>query len=192
MKLVLASQNPHKIRELRAVLPEHWELLTPSDLGIEGELAEDGTTLQENAQQKSEFLWLACGLPSLADDSGLEVDFLNGLPGVHSAYFAGPQKSDSDNRAKLLEQMRDSAERKARFKTVLAWTTQEGTSLYLGQVEGEITKEERGSQGFGYDSLFVPSEGDGRTFAEMQEGEKSLISHRSRAVAAWLKALQKS
>ncbi len=192
MKLVLASQNPHKIRELRAVLPEHWELLTPSDLGIEGELAEDGTTLQENAQQKSEFLWLACGLPSLADDSGLEVDFLNGLPGVHSAYFAGPQKSDSDNRAKLLLHMKGAVERKARFKTVLAWTTQAGTSLYLGQVEGEITREERGSQGFGYDSLFVPSEGDGRTFAEMQEGEKSQISHRSRAVAAWLKGLQKS
>ena len=192
MKLVLASQNPHKIRELRAVLPEHWELLTPSDLGIEGELAEDGTTLQENAQQKSEFLWLACGLPSLADDSGLEVDFLNGLPGVHSAFFAGPQKSDSDNRAKLLLNMKVAVERKARFKTVLAWTTQAGTSLYLGQVEGEITREERGSQGFGYDSLFVPSEGDGRTFAEMQEGEKSQISHRSRAVAAWLTALQKS
>ena len=192
MKLVLASQNPHKIRELRAVLPEHWELLTPSDLGIEGELAEDGTTLQENAQQKSEFLWLACGLPSLADDSGLEVDFLNGLPGVHSAFFAGPQKSDSDNRAKLLLNMKVAVERKARFKTVLAWTTQAGTSLYLGQVEGEITREERGSQGFGYDSLFVPSEGDGRTFAEMQEREKSLISHRSRAVAAWLTALQKS
>ncbi len=192
MKLVLASQNPHKIRELRAVLPEHWELLTPSDLGIEGELAEDGTTLHENAQQKSEFLWLACGLPSLADDSGLEVDFLNGLPGVHSAYFAGPQKSDSDNRAKLLLHMKGAVERKARFKTVLAWTTQAGTSLYLGQVEGEITREERGSQGFGYDSLFVPSEGDGRTFAEMQEGEKSQISHRSRAVAAWLKGLQKS
>jgi len=192
VKLVLASQNPHKIRELRAVLPEHWELLTPSDLGIEGELGEDGTTLQENAQQKSEFLWLACGLPSLADDSGLEVDFLNGLPGVHSAYFAGPQKSDSDNRAKLLLHMKGAVERKARFKTVLAWTTQAGTSLYLGQVEGEITREERGSQGFGYDSLFVPSEGDGRTFAEMQEGEKSQISHRSRAVAAWLKGLQKS
>ena len=192
MKLVLASQNPHKIRELRAVLPEHWELLTPSDLGIEGELAEDGTTLQENAQQKSEFLWLACGLPSLADDSGLEVDFLNGLPGVHSAFFAGPQKSDSDNRAKLLLYMKGAVDRKARFKTILAWTTQAGTSLYLGQVEGEITREERGSQGFGYDSLFVPSEGDGRTFAEMQEREKSLISHRSRAVAAWLTALQKS
>ena len=192
MKLVLASQNPHKIRELRAVLPEHWELLTPSDLGIEGELPEDGTTLQENAQQKSEFLWLACGLPSLADDSGLEVDYLDGLPGVHSAYYAGPQKSDSDNRAKLLLHMKGAVERKARFKTVLAWTTQAGTSLYLGQVEGEITREERGSKGFGYDSLFVPSEGDGRTFAEMQEGEKSQISHRSRAVAAWLKGLQKS
>jgi len=192
VKLVLASQNPHKIRELRAVLPEHWELLTASDLGIAGELPEDGTTLQENAQQKSEFLWRACGLPSLADDSGLEVDYLDGLPGVHSAYYAGPQKSDSDNRAKLLVHMQGAAERKARFKTVLAWTTQEGTSLYLGQVEGEITQAERGSQGFGYDSLFVPSEGDGRTFAEMQEGEKSLISHRSRAVAAWLKALQKS
>ena len=192
MKLVLASQNPHKIRELRAVLPEHWELLTPSDLGIEGELAEDGTTLQENAQQKSEFLWRACGLPSLADDSGLEVDYLDGLPGVHSAYYAGPQKSDSDNRAKLLLHMNGAVERKARFKTVLAWTTQAGTSLYLGQVEGEITREERGSQGFGYDSLFVPSEGDGRSFAEMQEGEKSQISHRSRAVAAWLKGLQKS
>lgn len=192
MKLVLASQNPHKIRELRSVLPDHWELLTPTDLGIAGELAEDGTTLHENAQQKSEFLWRACGLPSLADDSGLEVDFLDGMPGVQSAYFAGPQKSDSDNRAKLLLLMQGAVERKARFKTVLAWTTQAGTSLYLGQVEGEITREERGRQGFGYDSLFVPSEGDGRTFAEMQEGEKSLISHRSRAVAAWLKALQKS
>jgi XTP/dITP diphosphohydrolase len=192
VKLVLASQNPHKIRELRSVLPDHWELLTASDIGIAEELPEEGSTLYENAQQKAEFLWRACGLPSLADDSGLEVDFLDGLPGVHSAHFAGPQKSDSDNRAMLLEQMRDSAERKARFKTVLAWTTQEGTSLYLGQVEGEITKEERGSQGFGYDSLFVPSEGDGRTFAELQEREKSLISHRSRAVAAWLKALQKS
>ena len=192
MKLVLASQNPKKIRELRSVLPHHWELLTASDLGIAGELPEDGTTLHENAQQKSEFLWHACGLPSLADDSGLEVDVLEGLPEVHSAYFAGPQKSDSDNRAKLLLQMQNAAERKARFKTVLAWTTLAGTSLYLGQVEGEITRAERGSQGFGYDSLFVPSEGDGRTFAEMQEGEKSLISHRSRAVAAWLKALQKS
>jgi XTP/dITP diphosphohydrolase len=167
-------------------------LLTPSDLGIAGELLEEGVTLYENAQQKAEFLWRACGLPSLADDSGLEVDFLDGMPGVHSAYFAGPQKSDSDNRAKLLLQMQGAVSRKARFKTVLAWTTQAGTSLYLGQVEGEITREERGIQGFGYDSLFVPSEGDGRTFAEMQEGEKSLISHRSRAVAAWLKALQKS
>jgi XTP/dITP diphosphohydrolase len=120
------------------------------------------------------------------------VDFLDGMPGVQSAYFAGPQKSDSDNRAKLLLQMQGVVDRKARFKTVLAWTTQAGTSLYLGQVEGKITREERGRQGFGYDSLFVPSEGDGRTFAEMQEGEKSLISHRSRAVAAWLKALQKS
>lgn len=192
MKLVLASQNPHKIRELRSVLPQHWELLTPSHLGIAGELPEDGSTLHENAQQKSEFLWRASGLPSLADDSGLEVDFLDGLPGVHSAYFAGPQKSDSDNRAKLLVQMQSAVVRKARFRTVLAWTTQAGTSLYLGQVEGEITLAERGSQGFGYDSLFVPSEGDGRTFAEMQEVEKSLVSHRSRAVAAWLKVLQKS
>lgn len=192
MKLVLASQNSHKIRELKSVLPHHWELLTASDLGIAGELPEDGTTLQENAQQKSEFLWRASGLPSLADDSGLEVDFLDGIPGVHSAYFAGPQKSDSDNRAKLLVQMQNAVVRKARFRTVLAWTTQAGTSLYLGQVEGEITRVERGSQGFGYDSLFAPSEGDGRTFAEMLEGEKSLISHRSRAVAAWLKALQKS
>ena len=135
MKLVLASQNPHKIRELRSVLPEHWELLTPTDLGIAGELLEEGVTLYENAQQKAEFLWRACGLPSLADDSGLEVDFLDGMPGVHSAYFAGPQKSDSDNRAKLLLHMKGAVERKARFKTVLAWTTQAGTSLYLGQAE---------------------------------------------------------
>jgi XTP/dITP diphosphohydrolase len=185
MKLILATQNSHKVAEIRAVLPPEWELLLPSDFGLSGQLREDGTTLEENAIQKARFLWEQTGIPSLADDSGLEVDALGGAPGVDSAHYAGPERSDSANRGKLLDALKDSANRRARFTTVLAWATADGVASYRGTVEGTIGDCERGTQGFGYDSLFVPLEGDGRSFAEMSSSEKTALSHRSRALAAW-------
>lgn len=185
MKLVLATQNPHKVAEIRAVLPRDWEVLQPSDFGLSGELREDGATLEANASQKALFLWELTGVPSLADDSGLEVDVLGGAPGVDSAHFAGPERSDSANRSKLLDALQDSVNRRARFTTVLAWATAEGVTCYRGTVEGNIGECERGTQGFGYDSLFVPLEGDGRSFAEMSPAEKTALSNRSRALAAW-------
>ncbi|MEY4477867.1 MAG: hypothetical protein RL276_172 [Bacteroidota bacterium] len=185
MKFVLATQNPHKVAEIRAVLPPDWEVLQPSDFGLSGELREDGATLEANATQKALFLWEQTGIPSLADDSGLEVDALGGAPGVDSAHFAGPERSDSANRSKLLDALKDSEDRRARFTTVLAWATADGVACYRGTVEGTIGVCERGSQGFGYDALFVPREGDGRSFAEMSAAEKTALSHRSRALAAW-------
>lgn len=192
MNILLATQNPHKIAELRAVLPEGWSVQVPSDFGIVGDLAEDGSRLEENAAQKARFLWERTGMPSLADDSGLEVDALFGEPGVASAQYAGPQRSDADNRRKLLDALGSSLNRTARFRTVLAWATETGVVLAAGEVRGRIALAEKGTQGFGYDSLFVPDEGDGRSFAEMSLSEKSALSHRSRAVATWLALLQKS
>ena len=192
MKILLATQNPHKVEELRAVLPRHWEVLLPRDLGLVDPLQEDGSTLEANAAQKAEFLWSQTGIPSLADDSGLEVEALGGAPGVDSAHYAGPERSDAANRAKLRSALTNESQREAQFRTVLAWTTSEGTRLAQGVVRGRIAHEERGSNGFGYDALFVPEEGDGRSFAEMRSEEKSAISHRSRAVQAWLTMLQRS
>lgn len=192
MKILLATQNPHKVEELRAVLPAHWEVVLPRDLGLDDPLREDGATLEANATQKAEFLWFQTGIPSLADDSGLEVEALGGAPGVDSAHYAGPERSDAANRAKLLAELAQAGRRVAQFRTVLAWTTSGGTTLVQGVVRGRIALEERGSHGFGYDALFVPDEGDGRSFAEMGPEEKRAISHRSRAVAAWLAMLQKS
>lgn len=192
MKLVLASQNEHKIRELQSVLPEGWELISAAAAGIEGELTEEGATLEANARQKSEYVYTRTGIPSLADDSGLEVFYLGGRPGVDSACYAGIPRSDAANKAKLLAELHGAPDRSARFTTVLSWTTAEGTHQVTGRVNGSIAHEERGTAGFGYDALFVPDELDGRTFAECTDAEKQAISHRTRAVAAWLDFIQKS
>lgn len=190
--IVLATQNVHKLDELKAVLPEGWSIQTASEAGVRGELPEDGTSLEENATQKALKLWSHCKIPSLADDSGLEVDVLDGAPGVYSAMYAGPERLDSANRDLLLQKLQNTTNRTARFRTVLAWATFEGVELYEGVVHGSISHVERGSNGFGYDSIFIPDEGDGRTFAEMQPDEKIALSHRSRAVRLWLKGLERS
>jgi XTP/dITP diphosphohydrolase len=191
-KIILATQNAHKLEELRSVLPKGWEVLTAFDAGIRGELPETGSTLEENAFQKAMHLWNHCGIPSLADDSGLQVAGLSGAPGVHSAMYAGPERSDQANRSLLLANLVGAADRAATFRTVLAWATLEGIQLYEGVVHGQITHDERGEYGFGYDRIFVPNEGDGRTFAEMLPEEKVAMSHRSRAVRAWLTGLERS
>ena len=189
MKLVLATQNPNKVKEIQAVLPSTWSVTTALEAGITEELPETGDTLDANAREKAAFLQEYTGGFALSDDSGLEVDALDGAPGVYSARYGGPEKDDALNRAALLRAMDGQTQRSARFRTVMAWATPTGMTTYEGVVEGTLLTAERGTGGFGYDALFVPIDGDGRTFAEMSVDEKKAMSHRSRALRAWIEDL---
>jgi XTP/dITP diphosphohydrolase len=190
MKLVLATQNPNKVKEIQAVLPSTWSVTTALEAGIIEELPETGDTLDANAREKAAFLQEYTGGFALSDDSGLEVDALDGAPGVYSARYGGPEKDDALNRAALLRAMDGQTQRSARFRTVMAWATPTGMTTYEGVVEGTLLTAERGTGGFGYDALFVPIDGDGRTFAEMSVDEKKAMSHRSRALRAWMEDLR--
>jgi len=188
LRLVSASANPHKVAELGALLGGVAEVLPrPADLPP---VAEDAPTLEGNAELKVAAVVAATGEMALADDTGLEVDALGGAPGVHSARYAGPDADDTANVARLLADLAAAgamqpAERTARFRTVLVVGQADGTRIVVsGSVSGTIAPRPRGSGGFGYDPVFIPAEGDGRTFAELEAGEKNLISHRARAVDA--------
>ena len=186
-RLTVASKNPDKVREIE-------ELLAPT--GLVGEIvtgldwpdvAETGTTLEENALLKGRAVAEATGLPSLADDTGLEVTALGGAPGVETARFAGPDATYADNVARLLEVMEGIGDRRARFRTVVALVFPSGEEVVAeGVVEGVITTSPRGSGGFGYDPIF---EVEGRTLAEMSPEEKNRLSHRARAVRALVETL---
>ena len=185
MKLVLATANPDKAAEIRAVLVDAGldvELVSrPAEVP---EVDETGTTLEENARLKAVALCEATGLPAVADDTGLAVDALDGAPGVYSARYAGEDATYADNVEKLLGALAgvEPAARTARFSTVALAHWPDGREVAaIGEVEGVIAAEARGSDGFGYDPLFVPDEGDGRTFAEMSAAEKHEVSHRGRA-----------
>lgn len=188
MKAVLATANPDKAREIEAILeatvPSLSLVARPSDVP---EVPETGTTLEANARLKAEALAEATGLLAIADDTGLEVDALDGAPGVYSSRFAGPHATYAENVAKLLAELEGAevGKRTARFVTVAIARWPDGRELVArGTVEGVITSEARGRQGFGYDPVFLPDEGDGRTFAEMSPDEKHNISHRGRAFRA--------
>ena len=185
MRLVLATANPDKAEEIRFVLRGAGldVDLVPRPAGVP-EVDETGETLEENARLKAVALCDATGLPAVADDTGLSVDALFGAPGVYSARFAGEHATYADNVAKLLRELRDvpGPERTARFTTVALARWPDGREVAaIGDVEGTIGGEARGDGGFGYDPLFVPVEGDGRTFAEMTAAEKHRVSHRGRA-----------
>ncbi len=180
MQLVFATNNENKVREIRNILGRSFELLSLRDLKIEDEIPENEPTLEENALYKAHYIYRILRMNVFADDTGLEVRSLNGLPGVHSARFAGENKDASANNDKLLTMLGSSGNRNARFRTVIALIIDNHEYLFEGTVEGKIIKEERGSQGFGYDPVFVP-DGETRTFAEMPLNEKNLISHRARA-----------
>ncbi len=186
MKVVLASGNRGKIRELKALLADlEIEVLSLHDFPEIGEIVEDGLTFRDNAVKKASAVTDVTGLVVVADDSGLEVDCLAGVPGVHSARFAGEGKSDLDNNRKLLSLMEGVPEEKrtARFRCVIAISTPCG-ELYTveGTCEGRISRAMKGEQGFGYDPLFYLPE-YGRTFAELDPAVKNEISHRGRALA---------
>ncbi len=191
---MLASANPKKVAELRAILAEHslgFELVSrPSDVP---DVVEDAPDFVGNARLKAAALVAATGQAALADDSGLEVDALDGEPGVRSARFAGDDATDADNVSLLLQRLADVAEggRTARFRCVIVLQRPDGTEVVAdGSVEGVIVDAPRGGSGFGYDPVFVPTEGDGRTFAEMSPDEKHTISHRGRALRSLVTQLR--
>lgn len=188
LRLVCASANPGKVAELRTIFGDVVELLPrPADVP---DVVEDSGTLVGNARLKATAIAVASGQPAVADDTGLEVDALDGRPGVDTAFFAGPEATDLDNRSKLLADLGQSAHRRARFRTVAMVCWPDGTELWVeGICEGQIATEQRGSRGFGYDSVFVPDDGDGRSFAEMTADEKHALSHRGRAFTALLERL---
>ncbi len=188
MQILIASNNAHKAAELSAILNDipGVEFLTLRDLADPpAEPVEDGATLEENAYIKAVETFSATGIPTIADDTGLEVPALGGEPGVRSARYAGADATYMDNCRHLLQQLEQagSADRSARFRTVLCYADQFGTILAEGSVDGAIESEYRGEGGFGYDPLFVPA-GDARTFAEMTPDQKNAVSHRARAIAA--------
>lgn len=191
MRLVLASANPDKAAEVAAVLAESGFELVPRPPQVP-DVEETGATLEENARLKAWALVAATGEPAVADDTGLEVEALGGAPGVRSARFAGESATYADNVARLLEVLGGAApeDRRARFRTVaLALFPDGGEVLAEGAVDGHIATEARGEGGFGYDAVFVPDGGDGRTFAQMSPAEKNAVSHRGRAFRALSAAL---
>lgn len=191
-KLILASRNRHKIRELRETLAGlDITLHAAPDFPRLREVEEDQPTLEGNALKKARYVYEETGLPALADDTGLEVDALDGRPGVYSARYAGESASYQDNVDKLLAELAgvDMKDRKAQFRTVVALVSDEGTHTFEGICRGIILTEERGNKGFGYDPVFQP-EGYEQTFAELDSDVKNKISHRGRAVQKlyeWLK-----
>ena len=178
--MVAATANPHKLAEIAAILGGSVELLPrPADLG---EVIEDGDTLEANARLKAAAVCAHTGQPAVADDTGLEVAALGGAPGVRSARYAGEHADDADNRARLLAELEGAADRSARFRTVAIVVFPDGHELLAeGMVSGAIAAAPQGDHGFGYDPVFVPDGGEGRTFAEMSADEKNAVSHRGRA-----------
>jgi XTP/dITP diphosphohydrolase len=188
MKLVCASANPDKVAEIAALLDGVVELL-PRPAGVP-DVVEDADTLEGNARLKAAALCAATGLPAVSDDTGLFVDALDGAPGVYAARYAGEDVTYADNRHKLLAELAGRDDRAAQFVTVAMVVWPDGRELSVrGVCPGTITPEERGERGFGYDPVFSPDDGDGRTFAEMSEAEKHAISHRGRAFRALADAL---
>jgi XTP/dITP diphosphohydrolase len=187
-RLVCASANPHKVAEIAALLGDVVELVPrPADVP---DVVEDADTLEGNARLKAGAIAAAAGEPAVADDTGLEVAALGGRPGVRTARFAGEDATDADNRAALLAALDGRADRRARFRTVATIVWPDGGELVAdGVCAGTIATAERGGRGFGYDRLFVPDDGDGRTFAEMSEDDKHALSHRGRAFRALLAEL---
>lgn len=189
-KIFLASGNPHKIEELQQVLqPLGIELKSTRDIPDPVEVVEDKPDLEGNALKKAQFWFDKTGLPSLADDTGLEVEALQGAPGVYSARYAGANASYEDNVNKLLNELEGKSSRTARFRTVIAYVTESGHYLFEGVCRGKIIEEKRGGKGFGYDPVFVP-QGYTQTFAELSSEEKNRISHRGKAVQKFVEFIE--
>ena len=188
-KIIFATNNAHKLSEVQAVLGEEFTLVTLRECGITEDIPETADTLEGNALQKARYVFEKTGADCFADDTGLEVDALNGAPGVHSARYATDGHDFAANNRLLLKNLEGVTERTARFRTVIALILGGKEYSFEGRVEGTIAEEECGAEGFGYDPLFVPS-GEIITFAQMSAEAKNAISHRGRAVAELVKFLK--
>lgn len=181
MQLVFASNNKNKIREIQLLLPQSIQVLSLEDIGCFEEIPETANTIEGNAIQKANYVTEKYGYNCFADDTGLEVEALNGEPGVYSARYAGVRKDATNNMDKLLNNLKDKSNRTAQFKTVIALNLNGNQTLFTGIIKGKIIKEKVGTNGFGYDPIFV-ADGYTKTFAELTIEEKSAISHRGLAV----------
>lgn len=192
MQLVFASNNKNKITEIQSILPETIKILSLEDIGCYEEIPETADTIEGNAILKANYVSEKYGFDCFADDTGLEVDALNGAPGVYSARYAGEQRDADDNMNKLLAALKDSSNRKAQFKTVITLNLNGKQELFTGIVRGEITLEKFGNKGFGYDPIFQPEEYQ-ETFAQLPLEIKNKIGHRGKAtqlLIAFLKAIE--
>ncbi|EAQ40095.1 Ham1 family protein [Dokdonia sp. MED134] len=189
MKLVFATHNLNKLKEVQALVPGHITILSLTDIGCDEDIVEDAPTIEGNAIIKAQYVRDHYGYDCFADDTGLEVTALDGAPGVYSARYAGPQRSASDNMDKLLIALAVKQDRTARFKTVIAFAKAEKIETFTGICEGEITKERYGDDGFGYDPIFKPN-GYEATFAQMAISLKGKIGHRGRAMQQFLSYLR--
>lgn len=189
MEIVFATGNTHKIKEVTELLPEGIRLKSLPDIGCTTDLPETSPTIMGNALQKAHYVHDNFGINCFAEDTGLEVDALGGEPGVYSARYAGAHKQPGDNTRLLLEKMTGIADRRARFRTVIALILNGETHTFEGVAEGSIAQSPTGEGGFGYDPVFVP-EGETRSFAQMPAAEKNIISHRGKAVAQLLDFLK--
>ena len=181
-KIIFASNNKHKAEEIRAVLGSQFDIITLKEAGIEIDIPEPHETLQENAREKSMVIHRLTGLDCFSEDTGLEVDALNGAPGVRSARYAGEHANTNDNLQKLLAEMKGIANRAARFRTVITLVLNGQEYIFEGDCEGTITESASGTAGFGYDPVFMPAQYD-QTFAALGIEVKSAISHRKKAIA---------
>lgn len=191
-KLVFASNNAHKLHEIKEILGNDYDILSLEDINCHTDIPETADTLEGNAHLKASYIFEHYHINCFADDTGLEVDALNGAPGVYSARYGGGKGHDSAaNRKKLLENIADNSDKKARFRTVICLIENGEEHFFEGEVNGQIIQEERGTSGFGYDPIFVP-DGYTETFAELGEKIKNKISHRARALAKLCEYLKNS
>ncbi len=189
-KIVFATNNEHKLREIRAIIHDGTEVLSLADIGCHADIPETADTLEGNALIKAHFVYDNYGYDCFADDTGLEVEALDGAPGVHTARYAGDNQDSQANMRKLLQEMKGKDNRNARFRTAIALLQGGEEHLFSGEVSGTITTEPLGNKGFGYDPVFIP-EDTGLTFAQLGEDVKNHISHRARAVAKLTEFLNK-
>lgn len=189
-ELCFATNNAHKVAEVQAKVGDQIKIITLKELGCEADIPETAPTLEGNALQKARYVWEHYHCDCFADDTGLEVDALGGAPGVHTARYAGQEKSDEANMAKLLKELDGSTNRNARFRTVIALIEGGKETLFEGVVNGTITAEKSGHEGFGYDPVFQP-EGYDKTFAELPLEVKNAIGHRGRATSKLIDYLGK-
>ena len=190
MKIVFASNNKNKIHEIQSMLPENIQIVSLESIGCLEEIPETADSIEGNAILKANYITQKYGFDCFADDTGLEVDSLNGQPGVFSARYAGEQKNADDNMNRLLEELSNKSNRNAQFKTVIALNFKEKQYLFTGIASGEITLEKKGTGGFGYDPIFKPS-GYEKTFAELSLEIENEISHRGKATKRLIEFLEK-